>query len=45
LFNGQTADPVAWVVNVIIAGCAALLAVSLLRAPKKAAATAPQPAE
>ena len=45
LFSGQTADPVAWVVNVIMAGCAVLLAVSLLRAPKKAVASAPQPAE
>lgn len=44
-FSGQTSDPVAWVVNVILAGCTVLLGVSLLRAPKKMATPAPQPAE
>lgn len=43
--GSQVADPVAWVINVIIAGCAVLMGVSLLRAPKKAPAPAPQAAE
>lgn len=44
-FGGEMVDPVAWVVNVILAGCAALLAASVLRAPRKATSPAPQPAE
>lgn len=44
-FSGETADPVAWVVNLIMAGCSALLAVSLLRGSRTAASPAPQPAE
>ena len=40
------ADPMAWVVNVIMAGCAVLMGVSLLNpAKKKAPAPAPQAAE
>lgn len=45
LHGATIADPVAWVINVIIAGCAVLLGVSLLRPMKKPAVVAPQAAE
>lgn len=46
VLGGAIADPMAWVVNVIIGGVALLTGLSLLRpAKKRTAAPAPQPAE